>query len=77
MRPRSFISLLKNIGRNTSGLLLETEVRVFLDPDQQIVITFEMFGETIVGTGVFTVFSAVFPAHIRTGFVDSAFVIDG
>lgn len=65
----------KAIRGNAGGLLLEAEVGVLLDPNQQVVVTFEVFAEPVVISGVLTIFGAVLPAKIRAVFVDRAFVI--
>ena len=56
-------------------IVFEPVPGVVVDPVQQLFIRFEMLGEPVILSGVFTGFDTVLLANVRSGFVNAAFVI--
>ena len=69
--------LLLAIRSHSCRALFESKRIVLLDISQQVVITFEVFRETVILSCIFTVFRAVFAADVRPSFVDAALVFLG
>ena len=66
---------LQAVGGHTCRFLLKPEIRIFLDINQKVVITLEVFGEAVIVAGVFAGLGAVFPTHIGPVFVDGTFIV--